>query len=168
MTSQIEHDKRRKALSSLTYAVLLKTKVLHTSKFISKSLINSTQRNVLNTKKKLFKKCFQKESHNIDQFHTRLLTLAENYEFAYTDLEFKMQIIRKCKSDNLREKALQQKMIIKDILSLERFMEIHAIQAAEISAKSERTYKITKTIHKKPSNVIRNVSAVVNIGLMHG
>ena len=157
---QIEDDKRKKALL-IHHAGEQVFNIFCTFENCKNLTYEQTSKQIFdyfNPKKCIeyeihkFRKCFQKETENIDEFHTRLLTLAENCEFANKDLEIKMQIIQKCKSDKLRKKALQQSMTLKDILSLERSMEISAIQAAEMSNKNEQTYKITKTIHNKSLN----------------
>ena len=73
--------------------------------------------------------------------------LSENCEFNDVDLEIRMQIIQKCFSDRLRKKALQQSMILQELLSFARSIEISEAQAKEMSNKKEDVFKITKN-HK--------------------
>lgn len=95
-----------------------------------------------------FRKCKQKEDETIDEFHTRLISLAENCEFENREKEVKMQIIHTCKSNKLRKKALQQSMTLQEILSLERSMEISSVHAAEMS-RNEHLNMIKKPKYKK-------------------
>ena len=49
-----------------------------------------------------FIKYSQKENENICEYHMRLQNLAENCEFHDKNIEIKMQIIQRCKSNKLR------------------------------------------------------------------
>ena len=103
-----------------------------------------------------FRKCAQNEKESIDEFYTRLRSLAENCEFENKSKEIKMQIIHNCRSNKLRKHALQKSMTLEEILALERSMEISTLRAEEMSAKSERVNKIEKFQEKKTEK--KNIS----------
>lgn len=100
-----------------------------------------------------FRKCSQQDNESIDEFHTRLLALAENCEFENKNKEIKMQIIHKCSSNKLRKRALQQSMSLEELLALERSMEISSVRAQEMTMKKEKVYKLEKVTSssKKPT-----------------
>ena len=121
---QIEDDKRKKALLIHQHILYFwNCKNLFTSKKIFDYF---SPKKCIEYQMHKFRKCFQKETENIDKFHTRWLTLAENYEFANEDLKIEMKIFPKCKSDKLLS------MTLKEILSLERSIEMFAIHAEEM------------------------------------
>ena len=55
-----------------------------------------------------FRQATQKAEETIDEFHTRLCTLAEHCKFHDEDFEIKMQIVCNGKSARLRRKALRE------------------------------------------------------------
>ena len=89
-----------------------------------------------------FRKLSQKEDESLDDFHTRLQLRADDCEFQNKELEIKMQVIQKCKSNKLRKSAQQKTMYLQEILSLGRSLEIAASQAEEIAEKSEKILKL--------------------------
>ena len=67
---------------------------------------------------------------SIDQYYTKLRSLARNCQFHNTDAEIKSQIIQRCQSETLRRHCLRDPdMNLGDLLNLTRTLERTEIQA---------------------------------------
>ena len=78
----------------------------------------------------------QENNESIDQYYTRLRSLAERCEFADSDFEITLQIVLKGSSSRLRKQALRDpKMTLKDLLIVGRQFEMSSFQAADIEQK---------------------------------
>ena len=102
-----------------------------------------------------FRKTTQKEEESLDDFHTRLQLTADGCEFKDKELEIKMQIIQKCRSNKLRKRALQQPMSLQALLKFGRSLEMAASQAEEMIVKEENITKISK--ENKENKSYKNV-----------
>ena len=80
-----------------------------------------------------FREANQGASETIDQFHTRLHSLAKNCEFSDVNFEIMTQIVIGGKSSRVRKQALRDPTYsLKDLLLDVRREETSKVQAAEI------------------------------------
>ena len=80
-----------------------------------------------------FRQAKQGASETIDQFHTRLHSLAKNCEFSDVNFEIMVQIVIGRKSSRVRKQALRDpKYSLKDLMLDARREETSKVQAAEI------------------------------------
>ena len=87
-----------------------------------------------------FRQATQRADETIDEFHTRLRTLATHCNFHDVDFEMKMQIVCNGKSSNLRRKALRDpEYQLADMLIDGRKAEVSSAQATGIEANFQET-----------------------------
>ena len=80
--------------------------------------------------KYVFSHTEQESGESIDQYYTKLRSLARNCQFHNTDAEIKSQIIQRCQSETLRRRCLRDPdMNIGELLNLARTLERTEIQA---------------------------------------
>ena len=78
-----------------------------------------------------FRQAKQRADETIDQFHTRLRTLAQHCDFYNTDFEIKMQLVCNGTSSKLRRKALRDPTYkLEDMLIDGRKAEVSSAQAS--------------------------------------
>ena len=88
----------------------------------------------------VFRNAKQEDTETVDQFCTRLRTLAATCEFTDIDRELHSQIIQNCQSQELRRRALRNpKMTLKELLALARTLEASEYQAADMTKTNEST-----------------------------
>ena len=107
-----------------------------------------------------FREAKQGAAETIDQFHTRLLSLAKNCEFSDVNFEVMVQVIIGGKSSRVRKQALRDpKYSLKDLLLDARREETSKVQAAEIEGnlhdQALNTFN-TKTLPKKNNKTCFN------------
>ena len=87
-----------------------------------------------------FRQATQQSKETIDQFHTRLRSLAQSCEFTAEDMDFQimLQIVIGGSSTRLRKMALRDpKLTLNDLLLEGRRAEMSAYQAAEMEKKTD-------------------------------
>ena len=95
-----------------------------------------------------FRQTKQNQEESLDQYHTRLRTLAQNYELAEDNLEFKIEeenLIRGTSSRIRKRASRDPKYTLKDMLVDGRRDEISAYQSREIESTGHsdaQTYQI--------------------------
>jgi hypothetical protein len=83
-----------------------------------------------------FRQAAQENNESIDQYHTRLRSLAERCQFENMDFDIMLQIVLKGSSSRLRKQALRDpKMTLKDLLIAGRQIEMSNFQVADIEQK---------------------------------
>ncbi|CAB4039302.1 Hypothetical predicted protein [Paramuricea clavata] len=83
-----------------------------------------------------FRQAAQENNVSIDQYQTRLRSLAERCQFENMDFEIMLQIVLKGSSSRLRKQALRDpKMTLKDSLIAGRQIEMSNFQVADIEQK---------------------------------
>ena len=86
-----------------------------------------------------FRQTIQQAGETIDEFHTRLRTLAKHCEFHDEDFEIKMQIVCHGTSSRLRKRALKdQTYSLKDMLIDGRKLETSTAQASGMAEQVKR------------------------------
>jgi hypothetical protein len=92
-----------------------------------------------------FREAKQEPSETLDQFHTRLRSLAQTCSFTDADFEVEQQIIMAGTSSRIRKKALRDPTYgLKDILVDGRRDEQSAFQAREIESKDTKRDEINE------------------------
>ena len=114
----------------------------------------------------LFRRMVQQDE-NVSQFCTRLRKEAEKCEFGDVERELVTQIITGCKSGQLRRRALEKQISLKDLLDLAASIELSQERAhgVELDTSSSSNVNRVTTQHNKPRNRTRksaNTSARVN------
>ena len=100
-----------------------------------------------------FRKAVQGPNETLDQFHTRLRTLAENCEFHDLEYEIQVEIVIGGRSTRLRKQALRDpKYALKDILLEGRRAETSAQQAAYIEGQLSKQAVNTARKHSTPKS----------------
>ena len=98
----------------------------------------------------VFRKAFQQKDETLDQYHTRLRTLAEPCEFTNLDFELEEQIIIGGTSTRIRKQALRDPSYdLKAMLLDGRRDEISKFQSAEIEGKEQMS-----KLSAKPKNCL--------------
>ena len=98
----------------------------------------------------VFRKAFQQKDETLDQYHTRLRTLAEPCEFTNLDFELEEQIIIGGTSTRIRKQALRDPSYdLKAMLVDGRRDEISKFQSAEIEGKEQMS-----KLSAKPKNCL--------------
>ena len=114
-----------------------------------------------------FRQAAQENNESIDQYYTRLRSLAERCAFADSDFEIMLQIVLKGSSSRLRKQALHDpKMTLKDLLIAGRQLEMSSFEAANIEQKQseqEEVCAIRKNT-RQPCPQSRNTSLCRNCG----
>ena len=100
-----------------------------------------------------FHQAAQQSKETIDQFHTRLRSLAQSCEFTTDEMDFQimLQIVTGGSSTRLRKMALRDpKLTLKDLLLEGRRAEMSTYQAAEMEKKTDnvQAVKIPEGRHK--------------------
>ena len=95
-----------------------------------------------------FRQAKQKEGETLDNFHTRLRSLAKTCGFANPYKEIKEQIILNCQSNSLRRKALRKDLDLAAFILADRALELSEIQAEEFENqdKTVNTVKLRKKV----------------------
>ena len=94
-----------------------------------------------------FRKAVQGPNETLDQFHTRLRTLAESCEFHDLEFEIQVQIVIGGRATRLRKQALRgPKYTLKDMLLETRRAKTNAQQAAD--KKGQLSNQTVKTVRK--------------------
>ena len=92
-----------------------------------------------------FRQAVQEPSETLDQFHTRLLTLAQTCSFTDVDFEIEQQIITAGTSSRIRKKALRDHTYdLKAILLDGRRDEQSTFQARDIESKDKGNEEVNK------------------------
>ena len=100
-----------------------------------------------------FKKTVQGPNETLDQFHTCLLTLAENCEFHDLEFEIQVQIVTGRHSTHLRKQALRDpKYTLKDMLLEGRRAKTSTQQAADIERQLSNQAVNTVQKHSNPKS----------------
>ena len=100
-----------------------------------------------------FRQAMQEVNETLDQFHTRLRTLAQTCSFNDVDFEIEQQIITAGSSSRICKKALRDPSYdLKSILIDGRRDELSAFQACDIESKDTST----GAVHKIASKTCRN------------
>ncbi len=100
-----------------------------------------------------FRQAIQGSGESIDQFHTRLRSLAQNCEFHDPDFEIQMQIVIGGKSSRLRKLALRDPDFkLSDMLIAGRREESSSFQAAQIEHRIEQNSLHSEKLNKISSN----------------
>ena len=100
-----------------------------------------------------FGKAVQGSDETLDQFHTRLRTLAESCEFHDLEFEIQVQIVIGGRSIRLRKQALRDpKYTLKDMLLQGRRAETSTKQAADIEGQLSNQAVNTVRKHSTPQS----------------
>ena len=96
-----------------------------------------------------FRQAKQEEHETLDQFHTRLRTLAKTCAFADVDFEIEQQIITAGTSTRIRKKALRDPTYdLKAILIDGRRAEQSSYQARDIESQGQGSNRESRTVQK--------------------
>ena len=102
-----------------------------------------------------FRQAAQENNESIDQYHTRLRSLAERCQFENMDFDITLQIVLKGSSSRLRKQALRDpKMTLKDLLIAGRQIEMSNFQVADIEQKQferQELHALRKNTRQQPS-----------------
>ena len=103
-----------------------------------------------------FRQAVQGQSESLDQFHTRLRTLATNCDFHDAEFEVQVQIVIGGRSNRLRKLALRDPDCkLADMLLAGRREETSTVQAAEIEKKidDKSVLAVKKKTRKQENNI---------------
>ncbi|XP_028414345.1 uncharacterized protein K02A2.6-like [Dendronephthya gigantea] len=104
-----------------------------------------------------FRQAKQEPNETLDQFHTRLRTLAQTCSFHNADFEIEQQIITAGSSSRIRKKALRDPTYdLKSILIDGRRAEMSTFQARDIESKDTNTDRVNKVSSKTTSKTCHN------------
>ena len=102
-----------------------------------------------------FRKSTQEYNETLEQFHTRLRTIAQTCEFNDVDLEIEEQIIIGGTSSKIRKKALRDPNFDLKAMLLEGRDEQSEYQAKDIES-NEQTEETTHQLDARPTQTCRN------------
>ena len=103
-----------------------------------------------------FRQAHQEAHETLDQFHTRLRTLAQTCSFNDVDFEIEQQIITAGLSSRIRKNALRDATYdLKSILN-GQCDELSAYQACDIESKDERNKFNSDGVNQMASTMCRN------------
>ena len=86
----------------------------------------------------------QTREETIDEFHTRLRTLANTCDFQYVKQEIMTQILHGCLSSHLRRKGLMTNLPLDQLLTEARSYELAECRAAEIEGVTVGVNKVNQ------------------------
>ncbi|XP_071485625.1 uncharacterized protein [Diadema antillarum] len=97
----------------------------------------------------LFRRLTQQPDENVAQFCTQLRKEIEKCQFADVERELLTQIITGCRSGQMRRRALEKQISLKELLDLARSIELSQERADGVKADTSSKVHRVSTQHKK-------------------